>query len=82
MNNLTTHQLVHTVEKPHKCDKCGKTFAVKNNLTKHRFVHSDKDCQGYRFTKKKNLTQRQCVLAGEELYTCDKCGKALLRRFI
>ena len=37
---LTTHQIIHTGDKPFKCGKCGRCFADKANMLRHEKIHT------------------------------------------
>ena len=57
---LRRHYIIHTGEKPYKCDICHRTFGLEYNMKIHRRVHSgDKPYKctvcGKSFAQKSNL---------------------------
>ena len=42
MYNMRQHALIHSGEKPHGCETCGKSFRQFSTLQRHRLMHSNK----------------------------------------
>ena len=62
---MIRHNLSHTGEKPHICDKCGSAYADKKRLRDHK-ISQHNDVQGY-----------ECTI---QAYACDFCGFSSRRK--
>nr|XP_034963733.1 zinc finger protein 382-like isoform X2 [Zootoca vivipara] len=79
----TTHQTIHTSEKPYQCFVCGRKFIQKGSLTEHQRIHTGEkpyqcsEC-GKSFGRKSQLTFHQRTHSGKKPYQCPKCGKSFV----
>ena len=67
-------------EEPHRCDICGKTFAVPARLTRHYRTHTGERpfvCElcGKSFSVKENLSVHRRIHTKEKPYGCTHCGR-------
>ena len=64
-------------DKPHTCDRCGKSFAQRANLTRHLQSHSvDRegfmcDVCGVRFQQRNQLKSHKLLHIANKAYTCE-----------
>lgn len=73
-----------TVEKPHTCGQCWKTFNCRSALNVHLKVHTRErpyNCEacGSAFSQASHLQDHQRLHTGEKPFKCDACGKSFSR---
>ena len=74
------HQRIHTSEKSHECDFCGKTFTQGSTLKKHRRIHTGEKPYACEFCEKlfahaSALKTHRRIHTGEKPYKCEVCEK-------
>ncbi|XP_007231995.3 zinc finger protein 335 isoform X3 [Astyanax mexicanus] len=78
---LTQHMKTHSTEKPHMCDKCGKSFKKRYTFKMHLLTHIQ-NCGNSLFkcefceitcTDKKQLLNHQLTHTNDKPFKCDYC---------
>ncbi|XP_077588252.1 zinc finger protein 335-like isoform X1 [Stigmatopora nigra] len=81
---LTQHLKTHSAEKPHMCDKCGKSFKKRYTFKMHLMTHlqsvgdSKFQCEfcDYTCANKKQLLNHQLAHTTDRPFKCDYCKYA------
>ncbi|KTG46388.1 hypothetical protein cypCar_00003987 [Cyprinus carpio] len=78
---LTQHMKTHSTEKPHMCDKCGKSFKKRYTFKMHLLTHiqncgnSTFQCEFCEYTcnDKKHLLNHQLSHTNDKPFKCEEC---------
>ncbi|XP_076324881.1 zinc finger Y-chromosomal protein 1-like [Tachypleus tridentatus] len=79
-SDMRNHTVVHTREKPHQCNLCGKRFTERGRLRKHVLIHTGEkpfDCIvcGKKFSQRAHLNSHMRTHNKEKPYRCAYCEK-------
>lgn len=79
---LTKHQTIHTGEKKHICEECGKSYRMLDSLKAHRKRHLDPTipctyCAKLFYTKNE-LRSHIGLHTGVKAFQCDICTSAFI----
>uniref|UniRef100_A0A3Q3K928 C2H2-type domain-containing protein n=1 Tax=Monopterus albus TaxID=43700 RepID=A0A3Q3K928_MONAL len=72
-SSLDRHMLVHSGERPYKCNICGQTFTTNGNMHRYTHTHTHTHTHGSHPIEAHFLSH--CELIGDELLPCPICFK-------
>lgn len=82
--SVRDHKIVHSDQRPHKCEICGKSFRQANVLRLHSKLHDERKIQclicDKKFLKPIYLKYHMRRHDDERPYKCDKCPKSYYSR--
>ncbi|XP_076063618.1 uncharacterized protein LOC143038394 isoform X2 [Oratosquilla oratoria] len=80
-DELRTHMLTHTTERPYKCTECDASFTLSGNLRRHHLTHTGErphkcsQCEAT-FTQSGHLRTHLLTHSGERPHKCPHCNAA------
>uniref|UniRef100_A0A3Q3FUF0 C2H2-type domain-containing protein n=2 Tax=Kryptolebias marmoratus TaxID=37003 RepID=A0A3Q3FUF0_KRYMA len=93
-SRLKTHEVIHSGEKPHRCDLCPKAYMRVNDLEHHKKVAHQSgaanpqqpasllcDLCGKEFKCRSQLVIHFQMHTGERPHLCDICGRKFARQY-